>query len=673
MQHKNNEINEMVELSQLINFYNDAYYHKDAPAVPDAEYDRTYRRLVELEAKYPESVSPTSPTLRVGGAVREGFTTVIHKPPMLSIHTETDPSLESLEKWIRSLDEKLGVPHLFFCPEMKYDGLGLSLEYKYGHMVTAGTRGDGDNGEDVTENAMTIGTIPLYCHGFSHHQLVIVRGEVLMRKKVFEDLNLAQDALGKPRYVNPRNAAAGALRQLDPKVTASRNLTFMAYSLLAEPVLQDSVYGLVNTQSKALEVLLKNGFKTRSTPHLYRTADDMYQYFEGIGKVRDELSFEIDGVVFKVNDFDHQAKLGFRSREPVWAIAYKFPAQEELTKLKSIDVQVGRTGKVTPVARLEPVFVGGTTVTNVTLHNVFDLRKRKVRVGDTVVVRRAGDVIPEISGYVIADRPTYRPNYHMPENCPDCFSKLVRSKGEREYRCPNTLLCPAQLKSAILHYAAKRAMDIDGLGEKIVDLLVENEVVTNVAHIYRLNEENLRSAGVTGLTAQNLLDAIEFSKMAPMNRLVFGLGIRHVGENTAKQLCHTYKEVRDIMDASIESLLAIKDIGPETANSVHQFFQNPSNKVMVDVVVSYLTLTNTQMSGHVGSLKGKTFVITGTLPSLSREEAKAKIESEGGHVGSSVGKSTTYLLAGENAGTKLKDAQKYGVEVISEGQFLAML
>lgn len=656
------------ELRSKIKKYNEAYYLNNTYLVPDFEYDKLFAELKAMEDKYPELVTEDSPTQKVGGGIQSSFKQVKHSVPMLSIQTETNPSKEALAKWVNGIEEELGQNILFGC-ELKFDGLAIALHYKYGKLTTGLTRGDGEVGEDVTINVRQIKDIPKFVELWEEVPFVEVRGEVMMTRAVFKQLNEIAERDGKRKLVNPRNAAAGAIRQLDPSVTRDRSLTFYPYTLIEhDPIIK-------STQRNSLLELKDCGFNNPYAvsfleEHSHQSTEQLFGTFQLIGDFRKNIPFDIDGVVFKVDTIYHQEQLGFRSREPRWAIAYKFPPEEMTTKLKGIDVQVGRTGKLTPVARLEPVFVGGTTVANVTLHNVFDLRNRKVRIGDTVIVRRAGDVIPEIAGYIKEDRTTYLPNFHMPAGCPSCGGMVDREKGEKEYRCTDTWECSAQMAGALIHFASKRAMDINGLGDKLIEELVDKNLVVIPSDFYNLYLDRSRIDGWGEKVITKVLAAIEASRVTTMAKVLYGLGIRNVGENTSKILSRHYKTIEDLANVEQDDLQKIDDVGPIAAKSILDFFHE--NSIMVIVLMEQLTITN-PLFGAAGRLSGKTFVITGTLPTLSREDAKKLIEENGGKVGSSVGKTTDYLLAGENAGTKLENAKKLEVRVLDEEQFQQLI
>ena len=652
------------------------YYVLDDPQIPDAEYDRLFQELQAIENAHPEFVTPDSPTQRVIGAVLDGFSPVHHTVPMLSIRTETDTAgsgAVSFDARVRrelELDET--APPIEYAAELKFDGLAINLRFEAGVLVQAATRGDGEKGEDVTQNIRTLGQIPLRLTGIEAPVLE-VRGEVYMRRDDFERLNDSQRAKGEKTYVNPRNTAAGAVRQLDPAITATRRLSFFAYGL-------GDVQGwdIPTTHSGLLDALAAAGLPVCAERAVVQGVDGLISFHRGIGAERDALPFDIDGVVYKVNSRALQQRLGFASREPRWAVAHKYPAQEKMTVVRAIEIQVGRTGKLTPVAKLEPVFVGGTTVSNATLHNLFELRRKRVRVGDTVIVRRAGDVIPEVVGVVPGPRPHYVPNFRMPRACPVCGSRVVRERDGMDHRCSGGLFCPAQRKQALLHYAQRRALDIEGLGDKLVDQLVDGGLIRTLPELYELVLTHLTALDRMGeKSAVNLLAALESSKRTTLARFLYGLGIRHVGETTAKDLAKHFGGIDRLMAASVEQLLEVNDVGPIVALSVRTFFDQPHN---VDVV-EQLRAAGVHWDEHDGvtaetaprPLAGKTFVLTGTLPTLSRDAAKDLIEAAGGKVSGSVSKKTHFVVAGEEAGSKLDRARELELMVLDEAGLLALL
>ncbi|MBT9455185.1 MAG: NAD-dependent DNA ligase LigA [Burkholderiaceae bacterium] len=664
------------ELREQIKHHAQLYYVQDAPALPDAEYDKLYQELQAIEAAHPELLTPDSPTQRVIGRVLDGFTPVRHAVPMLSIRTETDTEASGA----RSFDDRVRrelklaaeAPPVEYAAELKFDGLAMNLRYEQGLLVQAATRGDGETGEDVTQNVRTIGQIPLRLSGCTAPVLE-VRGEVYMRRDDFEALNERQLAANEKTFVNPRNTAAGAIRQLDPALAAQRPLSFFAYGL-------GEVQGwdVPATHSAMLDALQTFGLPVCADRAVVQGAEGLVAFHQAMGARRDQLPFDIDGIVYKVNSLALQRQLGFVTREPRWAVAHKYPAQEQVTRLNGIDIQVGRTGKLTPVAKLEPVFVGGTTVSNATLHNLFELRRKRVRVGDQVIVRRAGDVIPEIVGVVPGVRDAYVPNFRMPKACPICASAVARERGGIDHRCTGGLFCPAQRKQAILHFAGRRALDIEGLGDKLVDQLVDAGIVTSLPGLYKLGVARLAALDrMAEKSAQNIVDALEKSKKTTLARFLFGLGIRQIGEATAKDLARHFGSMDRIMDASVEQLLEVRDVGPIVAQSIHQFFQQAHNREVVEQLRA-AGLTWDEGEGALAGtgprpLLGKTLVLTGTLPSLSRDAAKDMIEAAGGKVSGSVSKKTHYVVAGEEAGSKLDKARELGLTVLDEAGLLALL
>jgi DNA ligase (NAD+) len=663
------------ELRALLQHHAHRYYVLDAPEIADAEYDRLFQELQAIEEAHPELRTPDSPTQRILGKVLDGFTPVRHAVPMLSIRTETDTTAGGAEAFDARVRRELALPAdappVDYACELKFDGLAINLRYERGVLVQAATRGDGETGEDVTQNIRTIGAIPLRLLG-CEAAVIEVRGEVYLRRDDFEALNQRQREQGEKTFVNPRNAAAGAVRQLDPAIAAQRPLSFFAYGL-------GDVQGwpLPATHSGLLDALATIGLPVSAERSVVKGARGLVDFHQRIAALRDALPFDIDGVVYKVDSRALQQQLGFVSREPRWAVAHKYPAQEQQTRLNAIEVQVGRTGKLTPVAKLEPVFVGGTTVSNATLHNLFELRRKGVRIGDTVIVRRAGDVIPEVVGRVPALRPAYVPNFRMPRQCPVCGSAVVREKGGIDHRCSGGLYCPAQRKQAILHFAGRRAMDIEGLGDKLVDQLVEGGVIRTLPELYTLGVGSLAALDrMADKSAAKLVAALEQSKTTTLARFLYALGIRHVGETTAKDLARHFGAIDRLMDASVGQLLEVADVGPVVAQAIHTFFAQPHNRE----VVERLRAAGITWPEHDGDadrtpkpLAGQTFVLTGTLPTLAREEAKALIEAGGGKVTSSVSKKTHYVVAGDEAGSKLDKARSLGVAVIDEAALRAML
>jgi DNA ligase (NAD+) len=656
-----------------------SYYVLDAPTVPDAEYDRLFQELQALEAAHPDWVTPDSPTQRVGGAPLDAFASVRHAVPMLSIRTETDTASSGAEAFDARVRKELKLLEtdapVEYVAELKFDGLAMNLRYVDGVLEQAATRGDGETGEDVTQNIRTIKQIPLRLPKDAP-ALLEVRGEVYMRRDQFEALNERQRERGEKTFVNPRNAAAGAVRQLDPAIAQKRPLSFFAYGLGAvTPVEQGGSDW--SSHFLLLQTLKSWGFPVAAQVAIAHGAAELVAYHQRMGQERDQLPYDIDGVVYKVNSLALQRQLGFVTREPRWAVAHKYPAQEQITTVLGIDVQVGRTGKITPVARLEPVFVGGTTVSNATLHNLFELRRKKVRVGDRVIVRRAGDVIPEVVGVVSsAARATYVANFRMPRQCPICGSDVVREETEMNHRCSGGLFCSAQRKQAILHFAQRRAVEVEGLGEKLVDQLVETNVLRSLPDLYRLGLSGLAALDrMAEKSAQNILTALEKSKHTTLPRFLYGLGIRHVGEATAKDLARHFGQLDAIMAASVEQLLLVNDVGPIVAQSIHTFFAQAHNREVVEQLRACgVTWQEGEPSAQAAApLSGKTFVLTGTFPTLSREDAKELLEKAGAKVAGSVSKKTSFVVAGAEAGSKLDKAQELGIPVLDEAGMLEML
>jgi DNA ligase (NAD+) len=674
----------MAQLRQTLHTWANQYYVQDAPTVPDTEYDRLFRELQTLETRHPELVTPDSPTQRVGGKTLEAFAQVSHAVPMLSIRTETDTSASGAANFDARMRRELGLtdsdPGVEYVAEPKFDGLAMNLRYEHGVLVQAATRGDGETGEDVTQNIRTIGQIPLKLPAGAPDVLE-VRGEVYMRRDDFEALNerqrqrIAAGERGEKTFVNPRNAAAGAVRQLDPAIAAQRPLSFFAYGL-GEITAVAQGGPAWSSHFEMLQTLKAWGFPVCALVNTAQGATELVAFYQFIGQQRDGLGYDIDGVVYKVNSLALQRQLGFVTREPRWAVAHKFPAQEMLTTVLAIDVQVGRTGKLTPVAKLAPVFVGGVTVTNATLHNEDEARRKDVRVGDTVVVRRAGDVIPEVVSVVLDKRLGQPEPFTMPHICPVCSSVAVREEDEADYRCTGGLFCSAQRKQAILHFAQRRAVEVEGLGEKLVDQLVDAAIIHNLPDLYRLGFTALANLErMADKSAQNIVDALQKSKQTTLPRFLFGLGIRHVGEATAKELARHFGQLDAIMDASGEHLLEVADIGPIVAKSLRTFFDQPHNREVVEQLraCGITWIEGPPAERTPSPLSGKTFVLTGTLQTLGREEAKALIEAAGGKVAGSVSKKTSYVVAGADAGSKLDKAQELGIQVLDESGLKILL
>jgi len=674
----------IADLRQTLHAWAHQYYVLDEPSVPDAEYDRLFKELQALEASHHHLISPDSPTQRVGGKPLDAFAQVRHAVPMLSIRTETDTTAAGAVNFDARMRRELGLgdadPAIGYMAEPKFDGLAMNLRYEHGVLVQAATRGDGEVGEDVTQNIRTIGQIPLRLP-VDAPPVLEVRGEVYMRRDDFEALNerqrqkIAAGAKGERTFVNPRNAAAGAVRQLDPAVAAQRPLSFFAYGL-GDVTAPDQGGPHWATQEALLASLKQWGFPVCAFAQQAQGASELVAYYELIGRQRASLGFDIDGVVYKVNRLALQHQLGFVTREPRWAVAHKFPAQEMLTTVLAIDVQVGRTGKLTPVAKLAPVFVGGVTVTNATLHNEDEARRKDVRVGDTVVVRRAGDVIPEVVSVLPDKRLGNPPPFTMLHVCPVCASVALREEGEADYRCTGGLFCSAQRKQAILHFAQRRAVEVEGVGEKLVDQLVDAGIIHTLPDLYRLGFTALANLDrMADKSAHNLLDALEASKQTTLPRFLFGLGIRHVGEATAKELARHFGQLDAIMEASEERLLEVADIGPVVAHSIRTFFGQAHNREVVEQLracgINWPEGLPAQRPAV--PLSGKTLVLTGTLPTLARDEAKTLIEAAGGKVAGSVSKKTDYLVAGAEAGSKLVKALELGVPVLDENGLQTLL
>jgi DNA ligase (NAD+) len=679
------KIQERVDaLRELLHHHAHRYYVLDEPEIPDAEYDKLFRELQELEEKHPELQSPDSPTQRVGAKVLDGFAKVRHKVPMLSIRTETDIEPTGAQNFDARVRKELGLaesdPPVEYVAELKFDGLAINLRYENGVLVQAATRGDGEIGEDVTQNIRTIGQIPLRLPKDAPPVLE-VRGEVYMRRDAFEKLNelqrekIAKGMKNEKTYVNPRNAAAGAVRQLDPGIARQRPLSFFAYGW-GEVTPAEQGGPNFHSHYEALLTLRSWGFPVSARTQIAQGATDLIAFHQAVGKERDQLPFDIDGVVYKVNSFALQRQMGFVSREPRWAVAHKYPAQEQVTTVEAIGVQVGRTGKLTPVAKLAPVFVGGVTVTNATLHNEDEARRKDVRVGDTVIVRRAGDVIPEVVAVVPDKRVKDAPQFTMPRTCPVCGSEAVREEGEADYRCAGGLFCAAQRTGAILHFAQRRAMDIEGLGDKLVEQMVEGKVINTLPDLYRLGLATLSALDrMAEKSAQNILAALEKSKHTTLPRFLYGLGIRHVGEATAKEFARHFGKLDAIMDATVEQLLEVPDVGPIVADSVHTFFAQPHNREVVEQLRACgVTWEEGEPAAQAPKpLAGKTIVLTGTLPTMSRDEAKDKLEALGAKVAGSVSKKTDYVVAGAEAGSKLDKAQELGITVLDEEGLIRLL
>ncbi|MFN0316921.1 MAG: NAD-dependent DNA ligase LigA [Burkholderiales bacterium] len=654
------------ELRALIEHHNYRYYVLDQPVISDHEYDQLFRELLAIEAEFPGLKSADSPTQRVGAAPLDAFETVSHEIPMLSLNNAFEEA--DVEGFDRRVREALGLTQVEYAVEPKFDGLAISLRYEAGVFVQGATRGDGSQGENVTANLRTVRSIPLRLAAQDAPALLEVRGEVLMFKEDFARMNRQQREMGEKEFVNPRNAAAGALRQLDPGITATRPLRFFAYAIgvaQAKDLPQD-------LHSRQMDYLAQFAIPVAPGRAVVLGLSGLMDYYRDIGAKRAALPYDIDGVVYKVNDLARQKQLGFVSRAPRFAVAHKYPAEEAVTRVLDITVQVGRTGALTPVARLDPVFVGGVTVTNATLHNEDEVRRKDVRIGDCVVVRRAGDVIPEVARVILEQRPGGAREFVMPAHCPVCRGQVERAEGEAVSRCTAGLTCPAQRKQAILHFASRRAMDIEGLGEKLVDQLVEKNWIRTPAGLYQLGAEQLAGLDRMGeKSANNIVAALDKSKHTTLARFVYALGIRNVGESTARDLAAHFGDIDALMNASEEELLRVPDVGPVVARSIAEFFRAPSNREVVSALASHIKF-EPQARPQAG-LAGRSFVLTGALPNLSREEASMRIQALGGKVASSVSKKTDYVVAGEDPGSKYAKAKELGLAILDEDQFLHLL
>ncbi|HTE42123.1 MAG TPA: NAD-dependent DNA ligase LigA [Steroidobacteraceae bacterium] len=674
------ELKRAAELRDQLNRHAHLYYVLDRPELPDAEYDRLFQELELLEKKHPTLRTPDSPTLRVGGAISAGFASIRHAVPMLSIRTETDTEASGAETFDarvrRELELDAEAPPVQYVCELKFDGLALNLRYERGVLVQAATRGDGETGEDVTHNIRTIKQVPLRLTGFKGDVLE-VRGEVYMRRDAFDRLNERQRALiaggakNEKTFVNPRNAAAGAVRQLDPAIAQKRPLSFFAYGL-------GEVRGweIPATHSGLLDAFEAMGLPVNGDRAVVDGVAGLVEFHKRIGGKRDTLPFDIDGVIYKVNSLALQKRLGFVTREPRWSVAHKYPAQEQITIVRGVEFQVGRTGALTPVARLEPIFVGGVTVSNATLHNMDEVERKDVRIGDTVIVRRAGDVIPEIVQVLAERRPADAIVVQLPSVCPVCGSAIERTEEEAVARCTGGLFCPAQRKEALRHFASRRAMDIEGLGTKVIDQLVDASLVKTAADLYSLTLQQLSDLERMGeKSARNLVDALTASKQTTLRRFLFGLGIRDVGEATAATLETHFGLLENLVEASEADIQAAPDIGPVIAAHIFHFFHEPHNletiKQLRAAGVHWPDVQSRRAAA--GPLLGKTFVITGTLPSLGRDEARDLIAAHGGKVSDSVSKKTSYVVVGAAPGSKYKKAQDLGITILDEAGLRELL
>ncbi|MCG9696336.1 NAD-dependent DNA ligase LigA [Shewanella sp. Isolate11] len=661
---------EIKQLTSEINQHNYRYYVDDMPSIPDAEYDRLLRRLQALEAQYPQFAEPDSPTKRVGGEALAKFEQVTHLKPMLSLdNVFSETEFNAFYK--RVSDKTVAEPA--FCCEPKLDGLAVSLLYRDGIFERAATRGDGSVGEDITENVRTIKSIPLKLRGEQFPPLLEVRGEVFMPKAAFEAVNEKARQKGEKLFVNPRNAAAGSLRQLDSKITASRALAFYAYAL---GVVEPTSWPMDDSHYQQLMQLKGWGFPVSSEVKLCDDVPAILHYYQDILQRRSELAYEIDGVVLKVNDIAQQQTLGFVARAPRWATAYKFPAQEEITVLEGVDFQVGRTGAVTPVARLKPVFVGGVTVSNATLHNADEIARLGVKIGDSVIIRRAGDVIPQIVAIVADKRPDNAMDISFPSTCPVCNSDVERVEGEAVARCSGGLFCEAQRKEAIKHFASRKALNIDGLGDKVVEQMIDKELIETPADLFKLTTSAITMLDRMGMkSATNLVAAIEHAKQTSFARFLYSLGIREVGEATAANLASHFKTYEKLIQANADEFMQVEDVGVIVAQHLVHFFAQPHNlevvQGIIDAGVNWPAIE--EVSEDELSLKGQTWVLTGTLTQLNRNDAKAQLQALGAKVAGSVSKNTDCLVAGENAGSKLTKAQELGIKIIDEAELLALL
>lgn len=657
-------------LREEINHHNIQYYVYDSPEVTDQHYDQLMRELQDIESGYPELINEASPTQRVGGGIAEQFEAVEHEVAMLSLDNAFDR--DEMQAFMRRLADNLGLEsELEFCVEPKLDGLAVSLLYVKGILVRAATRGDGRTGENITTNVRTIKSVPLKLQGEDIPERLEVRGEVYMSLPGFHALNDKQRSNDDKVFANPRNAAAGSLRQLDSTITATRPLLFCCYGI-----------GLVEgaqlpiTQFEQMHWVRQFGIPISSHIEKLTGLDQCADYYDRIASQRDALSFEIDGIVFKLNDIKQQQRAGFVSRAPRWAIAWKFPAQEVMTRLLDVEFQVGRTGALTPVARLEPVEVGGVTVSNATLHNMDEIQRKDIRIGDTVIVRRAGDVIPEVVSSVVKDRKSEYPLPEMPTECPVCGSEVIRNDGQAAYRCTGGLVCGAQRKEAIKHFASRKAMDVDGLGDKLVEQMVDLEMIHNAADLFGLELEQI--AGLDRMaekSAQNLIEALETSKQTTLPRFLFALGIREVGEATGQALASHFGDLDIIMKADQDSLEQVEDVGPVVAFNINHFFSQEDNVAVIEQLrsagVKWPDIEKPDVSQL--TLQGKTFVITGALEDFSRQQAAERLKAKGAKVSSSVSSKTTAVVAGEKPGSKVDKAEKLGVEILDETQFKQLI
>ncbi len=663
------------ELRRLIQIHNYRYYILDDPELSDAAYDHLMRELQLLEAQYPELITENSPTQRVGTAALSAFASVQHEMPMLSLSNAfSEMELQAFDQRLHDRLELDEASEIEYIAEPKLDGLAVSLLYQQGQLVQAATRGDGTTGENVTQNIRTIASIPLLLLGKDYPDVLEVRGEVVMPKAGFDAFNAQARAADQRTFVNPRNAAAGSLRQLDARVTAKRPLDMYCYAV--GKVEGDAIAA---TQSETLSKLRAWGLPINPKTKVVQGLHACLNYYQRISQQREKLPYDIDGIVYKVNYLAAQQQLGYVSRAPRWAIAHKFPAQEEMSRILSVDFQVGRTGAITPVARLEPTFVGGVTVSNATLHNMDEVERKDIHIGDTVIIRRAGDVIPEVVRVIIADRLANAEKINIPATCPICDAEILRREGEAIARCSGGLNCSAQVKQAIKHFASRKAMDIVGLGDKLVELLFDHDLVSNIADLYRLNADDVAALPRMGEKSTiNVLNAIETSKKTQLHRFIYALGIREVGEATAKSLAQRFTNLDDLIETTPEILQEIDDIGPIVAQRVYQFFQQASSQESIRELIAQgihwsIIEANTIQKNEELPLANHRYVLTGKLSQFTRAEAKSQLEKLGAKVSSSLSKKTTALIAGEKAGSKLKKAQALNLTVLDEAALYTLL
>lgn len=656
------------KLRKTLEHHNYRYYVLDDPETSDQEYDRLMRELTDLEGRFPDLVTPGSPTQRVGGRALEKFSKVPHRTPMLSLDNAF--SEQEVHDWVERMNSELGKPvESDFAVEPKIDGTAVELVYENGALRTAATRGDGVTGEDVTANIRTIRSVPLRLREEAgpFPKVLEIRGEVYMKTKPFREYNKRALERGEEIFANPRNAAAGSLRQLDPSITAMRPLEIMCHGF---GTIEGKIF---ETHEETLRYFSRLGLPVSRPMKICRDIQAVFDYYNKMMDERDAMPFEIDGIVIKVNRLSLREALGTRTKSPRWAIAYKFPAREETTVVKAIEIQVGRTGALTPVARLEPVQVGGVTVSNATLHNMSEVERKDIRVGDTVIVSRAGDVIPEVVKVVASKRTGKEKKFAMPGKCPECGTPVVLPEDEIIHRCPNSMSCPAQIKGTIEHFAKREAMNIEGLGEKWVDIFVDKGLIKTPADVYDLKREDLlRLERMADKSAQNLLDAIESSKKTTLERFLYALGIRHVGEATAIALAENFASLEKVMESGIEDLQGVPDVGPTVAQSIHDFFAAPSNRKIVRKMLDRGVDPKPPQIKKTGPFAGQTVVFTGGLEGMTRDEAKRTVLAGGGKTAAAVGQGVTLVVAGREAGSKLDKARKLGIRIVDEAEFLRL-